>query len=81
MKTIIIRKIPPIDDFKRFVPKRFSRFPQLYLELLENKIKLNKLYWQRICTNNTSSLYRKRNYCVKRSSCSTKFDIKYAYKN
>ncbi len=36
------------------------------------------MYWQRICTNNTSSLYRKRNYCVKRSSCSTKFDIKYA---
>jgi hypothetical protein len=40
MKTIIIRKIPPLDDFKKIVPKRFGRFPQLYLELLENKNKV-----------------------------------------
>ncbi len=82
MKTIIIRKIPPIDDFKRFVPKRFSRFPQLYLELLENKNKVKpNCIGKEFVPTNTSSLYRKRNYCVKRSSCSTKFDIKYAYKN
>ncbi len=66
MKTIIIRKIPPIDDFKRFVPKRLSRFPQLYLELLENKNKLNQIVLAKnLYQQHLLSLEERETYCVK----------------
>ncbi len=79
MKTIILRTIPPIDDFTRFVPKLFQDFPQLYLELLEtqNKVNAKLLFGQEFCTNkHPSSLYKKENYlCQMNPQC--KYPVRY----